>query len=190
LGKTILFVSQGIISGSDRDYLSERINETLDGAYSRGLSRFVTSGLAEKASQGHGIGRPALGYRNEKLPSGRRAHHVIDTKTLPVLLALLKGYATGKHSFRSLAQELDSKGNRTTDGKPFTESSISTVFNNRFYRGDVVYHRVRPDEEIFLGAHEVPEEIKEIWERCQDVRREKILGDDSVRPLANSAFTR
>ncbi len=39
LGKTVIFVSQGIISGSDRDFLSERINETLDGAYSRNLSR-------------------------------------------------------------------------------------------------------------------------------------------------------
>lgn len=30
LGKIVIFVSQGIISGSDRDFLSERINETLD----------------------------------------------------------------------------------------------------------------------------------------------------------------
>ena len=30
LGKTVVFVSQGIISGSDRDFLSERINETMD----------------------------------------------------------------------------------------------------------------------------------------------------------------
>jgi hypothetical protein len=57
LGKTVVFVSQGIIIGSDRDFLSERINETLDEAYSRSLSRWVTSGLAEKAAQGHSIGR-------------------------------------------------------------------------------------------------------------------------------------
>ena len=30
LGKVIVFVSQGIISGTDRDFLNERINETLD----------------------------------------------------------------------------------------------------------------------------------------------------------------
>ena len=39
LGKVVVFVSQGIISGSDRDFVSERINETLDEAYSRNLSR-------------------------------------------------------------------------------------------------------------------------------------------------------
>lgn len=41
LGKVVVFVSQGIISGSDRDFLSERINETLDEQYSRNLSRYV-----------------------------------------------------------------------------------------------------------------------------------------------------
>ena len=168
-----MFVSQGIISGSDRDFLSERINETLDEAYSRNLSRWVKEGLAEKAAQGHGIGRPPLGYRNEKSSSGRGAHHVIDSETQPALLAALNGYASGKHSFHTLAQELNSQGHCTSDGKPFTESSISTVLNNRFYQGVVVYHRGKSDEEIIFGAHEVPEEIKELWEQCQAVRRDK-----------------
>ena len=84
-------MSQGIISGSDNDFISERINETLDEAYSRSLSRWVKSGLAEKAAQGHAIGRSPLGYRNEKSPSGRGAHHVIDPKTMPVLMHVLKG---------------------------------------------------------------------------------------------------
>src|ERR1035437_1424080 len=30
MGKIVVFVSQGIISGSDRDFLCERINETMD----------------------------------------------------------------------------------------------------------------------------------------------------------------
>ena len=60
LGIVVVFVSQGIISGSDRDFLSERINETLDEQYSRNLSRYVRSGFAEKAAQGHAVGRPPL----------------------------------------------------------------------------------------------------------------------------------
>ena len=46
LGKVVVFVSQGIISGSDRDFLAERINETLDEQYSRNLSRYVSSVMA------------------------------------------------------------------------------------------------------------------------------------------------
>ena len=63
LGIVVVFVSQGIISGSDRDFLSERINETLDEQYSRNLSRYVRSGFAEKAAQGHAVGRPPLEAR-------------------------------------------------------------------------------------------------------------------------------
>ena len=80
LGKVVVFVSQGIISGSERDFISERINETLDEAYSRNLSRFIRAGFAEKASQGHAIGKPPLGYRNEKAPSGRGARMVPEQK--------------------------------------------------------------------------------------------------------------
>ena len=69
LGKTVVFVSQSIISGSDRDFLAQRINETLDEQYSRNLSRYVSAGLYEKAALGHAIGRAPLGYRQEKPPA-------------------------------------------------------------------------------------------------------------------------
>ncbi|MBI4235863.1 MAG: recombinase family protein [Chloroflexi bacterium] len=81
LGKIVVFVSQGIVSGSDRDFLAERINETLDEAYSRNLSRYVRAGFAEKFARGHAIGKPPLGYRTEKSPSGRGAWAVPDDRT-------------------------------------------------------------------------------------------------------------
>ena len=65
LGKTVVFVSQSIVSGSDRDFLSERINETLDEQYSRNLSRYVSAGLYEKAALGHAHWTSAAG-----LPAG------------------------------------------------------------------------------------------------------------------------
>ena len=71
LGKTVVFVSQGIISGSDRDFLSERINETLDEQYSRNLSRYVSAAMEEKAANGLANGVPPLGYRSEKLASAQ-----------------------------------------------------------------------------------------------------------------------
>ena len=132
MGIVVVFVSQGIISGSDWDFLSERINETLDEAYSRNFSRYVRSGFAEKATQGHAVGSPPLGYRNETAPSGRGARMVLDPDTLPALLAALRGYAVGKHSFRTLAQELNAQSYSAEDGRPFTESSISTLLGNRF----------------------------------------------------------
>ena len=183
LHKTVIFVSQGIISGSDRDFVNERMNETLDEQYSRNLSRYVRQGLAAKASQGHAIGRAPLGYRQEKHHSGRGAWIVPDVDTMPALLHLLGLYATGTHSFRTLAQELNAKGYRTFDNKPFTESSISTVLNNRFYIGKAVYHRGRPDEEVFEGIHEVPQKLRDLWIKCQKVRTVKRMPGQPSPPL-------
>ena len=89
---------------------------------------------------------------------------------------LLKGYASGKHSFSTLAQELNAKGHRTNKGKPFTASSVSTALNNPFYEGKTRYHRGRFDEETREGLYLVPEEVKSLWRRCQEVRAERATG--------------
>lgn len=159
LGKVVVFVSQSIISGNDNDFLNEGISEVLDEHYSRNLSRWVRDGLRVKASHGYSLGNPPLGYRHEPRSEGRGVRMVPNEKTVPALMALLREYAMGKHSFRTLAQSLNAKGYRTTKGKPFTESSISTTLNNLFYMGKIVYHRNRADEEVIEGDHVVPEEV-------------------------------
>ena len=141
LGKTVVFVSQGIISGSDRDFLNERINETLDEAYSRNLSRYTKAGIYEKASQGIANGVPPLGYRTEKLPNGKRATKVIDLESMPALVTLLRAYASGKHSFLTVSELLNSKGYRNRMGEPFVPGSIKAVLDTVFYDGKVIYHR-------------------------------------------------
>ena len=98
---------------------------------------------------------------------------VLDPDTLPALLAALRGYAGGEHSLRPLAQQSNVQGYSTGDGRPFTESSISALLNNRFYEGKVVYHRGQPDEQVIDGVHEAPEEVRKLWLRCQGVRRER-----------------
>ena len=173
LGKFVVFVSQGIFSGSDRDFLSERINETLDEAYSRNLSRYVREGKARKADAGRALGHAPLGYRQEKLPSGRGARMVVDQRSMYALLALLRGYSAGNHSYRTLAQELNARGFRTKRGHPFTEGSIAVVLSNPFYIGKFRYHMGKEDEELREGTHSVPMEVRDLWLRCQDVRSEK-----------------
>ena len=79
LEKVVVFVSQGINSGSDRDFLNERINETLDEQYSRNLSRYVSSGLAEKVNHGLAVGPPPLGYKSEILPGRKGERKVVDS---------------------------------------------------------------------------------------------------------------
>jgi DNA invertase Pin-like site-specific DNA recombinase len=170
MGITIVFVSQGFISGNDNDFLNEGINEVLDEQYSRNLSRFVSDGLRMKYEHGVANGKPPFGYRSEKLDNGKRERKVPDPLTMPVLIELLKGYSSGKHSLHSLATHMNSLGYSTRLAKPFTKAGMETILKNRFYEGKAVYHPGKPDEEVREGAHTVPDEVKELWGKCQEIR--------------------
>ena len=173
LGKTVVFVSQGIISGTDRDFLSEGINELLDEQYSRNLARFVSDGLRLKHEDGIANGVPPLGYRSEKYANGKRERKVPDLETMSALLELLRTYATGRYSYHAVAEWLNAKGFVTRNNRPFTKGSVEQVLENRFYEGQIVYHRGKPDEAVREGAHEVPDDVRALWLRCQEVKRNR-----------------
>ncbi len=129
----VVFVSQGIISGNDNDFLNEGINEVLDEQYSRMLSRFVADGLRVKHEQGIANGVPPLGYKSEKLDNGKRERKVPDFNglrgdpkagSIEALLALLRGYASGQHSYQTMADHLNAQGYRNREGEPFTKGSV------------------------------------------------------------------
>ena len=170
LGKVVVFVSQGIISGSDRDFLNERINETLDEQYSRNLSRYVSAGLVEKASHGFAVGPPPLGYKSERLPGRKGERKVPDLEGMPALLNLLRDYTTGNFSFRDVADRLNAQNFQTRTRRPFTGASIRDVLENCFYEGKVVYHLGLSDEVVVDGTHEVTQEITKLWLKRQETK--------------------
>jgi DNA invertase Pin-like site-specific DNA recombinase len=172
LGKTVIFVSQGIISGSDKDFLNERINETLDEQYSRNLSRYVSEGLERKIEHGLHIGPAPFGYKSE-LQSGQPERKVPNPLTMPGLLTLLRDYAPGKLSQHEVSEHLNSLGYRTHNGNTFTGHTIMDILHNRFYEGKLVYHKGLPDEKIIDGNHEVSPEVRELWLKCQLVKSER-----------------
>jgi DNA invertase Pin-like site-specific DNA recombinase len=174
LEKTVVFVSQGIISGSDRDFLTERINETLDEQYSRNLSRYVSAGLAEKVEHGLHVGPAPVGYKSE-LVSGKRERKVPDSATMPALLMALREYASGGFSFREVADHLNAKGYRMRSGGLFTGYTIRDILSNRFYEGKVVYHQGLANERRIDGCHEVPDEVRDLWLRCQGVKKSRAI---------------
>ena len=178
LGKVVVFVSQGIISGSDRDFLAERINETMDEGYSRNLSRYIAQGLEGKANSGLHVGPAPLGYKS-KLENGRE-RKVVDPETMPILQMALNQYATGQNSLNEVAIKLNSNGYRSHDGNRFTAHSIKDILHNRFYEGKVVFHRGSPETKVIDGIHEVPPEVKELWLKCQQVRQERRVGTCSI----------
>ncbi len=128
LSKIVVFVSQGIISGSNRDFINERINETLDEQYSRNLSGYVSEGLERKSEHGYAVGPPPLGYMSEILAGRKGERKVPDPGTLPILLMALEDYATGQFSYRYVASRVNAKGYRTRTGRLLTGASIHRVW--------------------------------------------------------------
>jgi len=175
LSKTVVFVSQGIISGSDRDFLSERINETLDEQYSRNLSRYVSSGLALKAESGLHVGPCPLGYRSQLISAGPE-RKVPDPATMPALILVLKDYSSGEFSYRDVANHANAAGYRMQTGALFTGYCIRDIMSNRFYEGKVVYHKGCLDEKVIDGCHEVPGEVEDLWLRCQAIKKNRTNG--------------
>ena len=119
LGKVVVFVTQGIISGNGRDFLSERINETIDEQYSRNLSRYVSAGLVEQSRHGFAVGSPPFGYMSEALTGRKGEREVPNPETTPGLIQALGDYATSRFSFRDVADRLNAHGYQTTIGRPF-----------------------------------------------------------------------
>ena len=47
------------------------------------------------------------------------------------------------------------------------------MLGNRFYDGKVVYHEGQDDELVTKGIHEVPQEVKDLWAKCQEIKRSR-----------------
>ena len=121
-------------------------------------------------AHGYAVGLPPLGYKSEILSGRKGERKVPDPKTMPALLILLQDYATGEVSFVDVADWLNAQGFRTRNGRPFTGASVRDVLANRFYEGKVVYHEGLSDELVAEGAHAVPQEVKGLWTKCQEVK--------------------
>ena len=89
---------------------------------------------------------------------------------MPALLMALGDYATGRFSYRDVADRLNTQGFRSRTGKLFTGASIRDVVGNQFYEGKVVYHKGLSDEIVVEGSHHIPKEVKDLWTKCQEIR--------------------
>ena len=86
---------------------------------------------------------------------------------------LLEDYASGHSSYRDVAEHLNALGYRTRYGNLFTGHTVKDVLSNRFYESKIVFHRGQGDEVVLEGVHEVPADVKTLWLRCQEVKRER-----------------
>src|SRR6266508_2210983 len=165
LGIKVLSVTQpmGEDPSDPSAFLAESIHEMFDEYYSVSLSFWTTTGLREKARQGHLVGSLPWGYRRD--PESGLA--VPDPEKAPLVRELFERYASGHESDRSLAAWLNAKGARTARGRPFGKDTVREMLLNAAYCGYVC--GLRSKDRSIRGLHE-PLVSEELFERVQGVR--------------------
>jgi len=126
------------------------IEQLMANQYIRDLSANVKRGNREKLRRGEWPNRAPYGYRNDK-----------NTKTLKTVpseakkvLQTFEMYASGKYSFKQIADELG-----------FPKSHVEHILNRTFY-----YGMMERQGEFFPGVHK-PIISKELFDKAQEIKK-------------------
>lgn len=103
--------------------------------YSDNLRAEVIKGMDEKVRQGWPTGSGPYGYMNVSDRAEPVQPHPERSRTVVRIFEL---YATGRYTFKSLADQLAGEGHVYRPSQPrFTRTSLSYILNNRFYIGEL-----------------------------------------------------
>ncbi|HHS96678.1 MAG TPA: recombinase family protein [Chloroflexi bacterium] len=113
---------------------------------------------------------PPYGYRHTG--DSRTPPEIVEEEAKVVRLAF-EAYASGRYSYRKIAEMLNSQGYRTRSGRRFSKDTIADMLRNPFYVGKVVYKeglRGQDAGEVYDGLHE-PIISEALWNAVEKVRR-------------------
>jgi site-specific DNA recombinase len=169
--RILVFDSSGLISNVDR--LSWKIKAIVAQEEREKVARRVRDNLRYLQRNGRLLGTIPQGYRRDE------GEIVEDPASGPVIREIFKLYATGRFSFRTLAEHLNRQGIKPPRGEDkanhnrpkaviFTGDVLKDLIGNPSYLGKVVIER-----ELVEGRH--PALVDErTWLACQDVKRRNI----------------
>ena len=169
--RILVFDANGMISNADR--LSWKIKAIVAQEEREKVARRVRDNLRYLRRNGHLLGTIPQGYRRVD------GAIVEDPESAPVIKEIFQLYATGRFSFRTLAEHLNRNGIRPPRGhdkakhnRPkaiiFTGDVLKDVIGNSSYTG-----RVMVEGELIEGLH--PALVDEqIWRECQEVKKRNI----------------
>jgi site-specific DNA recombinase len=149
--------------------------------YSDNLREEVLKGMDEKVRQGWPTGLAPYGYRNTDDRDEPVQPHPEKGSTLVRMFEL---YASGSHTFASLADQLVHEGHVFRGSQPRVgRTALSYILGNRFYVGEL--HR---NGQVFEGRYRRLID-RGTFEACQDVLngRNRRTGTPEI-PLAGGLF--
>ena len=135
-GIQIFYAAEAIPEGPEGIIL-ESLMEGLAEYYSAELAQKIRRGMNESAlkCQSTGAGRP-LGYYTDE-----QKHFQIDPEGAQTVQMIFDMYIAGE-SNAAICELLNSRGLRTSQGRPFNKNSINRIIKNRKYLGEYRYQDI------------------------------------------------
>jgi site-specific DNA recombinase len=96
------------------------------------LSDNVKRSKEQSVRNGEWITKAPFGYKNVTLPTGKKIIEV-DHANAPFVIKMFEMYATGIHSFQTVADEMNKLGMLNAVGNPIGASRIEITLKNPFY---------------------------------------------------------
>ena len=131
--------------------------------YSDNLKQNVERGIRQKLRRGEWLTKGPRGYVNNQKTRNIEPNPVVAR----VIVKAYKEYATGKHSYESLAQFLAERGTVTKNATPLGKFAIAHMLTNKAYLG-LVKHK----GEYFEGSF-APILSLDLFEAVQKVLKER-----------------
>lgn len=142
--------------------LSFNVMAAVSQYYSDNLRQEVLKGMDERVRQGWPAWHAPFGYRNMK--EDRTEPVQPDPEQAPAVARIFQLYATGNHTFKTLADQLEREGYTYRPSQPrFHRTALSYILNNRFYIGEMEWHG-----RTYAGKYRQFID-RRTFEKCQDV---------------------
>ena len=146
--------------------LSADIQAVVAADYIRNLREEVRKGFYGRLKQGIYPLPAPIGYRDEGAGNPKSFNPI----TAPLVKRAFQLYATGRHNFFTLGDELFRLGLRNKRGGRVSKTGISVMLNNQFYIGLI---HIKRTGETFQGKHP-PLISKSTFDRVQQLLSGKI----------------
>lgn len=166
LGLQVHFAHDSLDLATRGGRLAADVQAVVAADFIRNLQWETRKGMLGRLKQGYYPFKAPLGY----LDNGRAKAKTICPVKGPLVRKAFELYSTGKYSFNTLSETLFDIGLRSTQGKPLSDSSLTSIFNNQFYMGLM---RLPSTDELFNGLHKSLV-TPELYARVQDVLHGKV----------------
>lgn len=161
-GFAIHFVTESLDFQSRGGRMAADIQAVVAADYIRNLREESIKGQKGRLKQGLYPYTAPVGY----LDAGKGKPKSVDPERAPHVIELFKQYATGQHSYETLAALMREQGLTNRSGGPISKTGIEHILRNPFYTGLIL---IRRSGDTYPGIHK-PIISTDLFDKAEAVR--------------------